>query len=1089
MPFDIAAIFLAGQHVTAADPSFRSFINAIRSARAMGLRVQAIVHGHPADADAAALPDEFGTDEIQYLSSTSDHPAMARNAAIEAVNAAWVALLEAGDLWSFDWLTDGLAYLQSASDDVIAHAQYSFLIGDDRRILRHPDQDGFEFHLDLARLVNFWPGPGIGPVSAYRSVRYRGDGASDADWTWNLDTIAAGYRHKIVPQSIVFRHEASDPDRLPLETPLSCYGSTLYGTSSANYASPSLSDSFLDVMSEEDVSQLHMLFLGRPADDPASVKRYRSGGLAQFAGELARSAEFSRRLHRLLSDKSSTEIADPISETEMLRWVETRFSQSLLQTSQGKAHLAVLAAVLSRFPFSLAFEQAFGTRSLQLIEQLQQKAVAPDDRWAGYIDQCSSNLIKGWVLETGRSEPLTVIIKVGGLVAGVAEASIYRRDVAHILGSNGICGFEIVPVIDWNLILDPVAPVTLHDAHSGERLPFTAELGNQRRSDLRRQDDASPSATEAAAGASDGMAVRVERFESVLASQMLPLPPLAADQPHPGVSVVIDGTKLSTAELDDTLSSVAAQAHEVAEVLVVGPHGCAPLSLAEDFSVRAQTAITVIEAGTSPQDTAERMLAATTGQLLVLISDGGTVDRTAISWFAHAHQQHGARVAYADDIARPALGGHGWPELKPCFDPDLLWQHDYISGFFSVTRTDLSAALIAWKADGPISGSLGMEAYSMLLHVLAQVPESAVLHVPLVLHHKRGDATASAEQVARQRLIARRHLRHRNDGAGMRVVPAHPRLGLSERHYPHWPAPIPRKKMAIIIPTRDRVELLKPCIDSLQRMMADPASCEILIIDNGSSDPATLDYFHSLRFRTNIRVVRSDGPFNWSGLNNLAMQHTRAELLLFSNNDIEAFTEGYDDILRGLLGRPDVGVVGTLLLYPNGAIQHAGTALGIGGVADHIAAGRMPAEYGIARIANHQRSIGAVTGAFLAMRRDIFEMVGGYDDVDLKVAFSDVDLCMKVSDAGLRVIYTPQIVCLHHESASRGLDTIDPEKNARANAEIRTLQDRWGDTLATDAFFNIAYDRRAEPYTMARIPRLSTVLGDLARQASRLRPS
>lgn len=1105
MEFDVAAIIMGRREGETARASLRSFDAAVQAARAAGLRVQVIQHLDDPDPATLALFDLHRTSDTVQIVSTLREPGLARNVAIEAVEADHVALLDAGDLWCFDWLTTACDYLRASPAHVIAHPQFHFRFGEERRILRLPDQEGFEFDLDLMRLADVWNGIGVCRTSTLRSIPFRagdhGQAVACVDWAWNLEAISAGHVHKIIPQTAIFRHvHAASGDvaataslRIPPATVLSRYDSALYGSRALAAPAAVAHDGFLDAISDIDVVQLHCLFVGREPDD-RSVVDTGGHGLASLANSLIRSDEFALRLHRLLDSDAGVAFADSGGMVSR-DWLERRLGILVADSSPAASASAALAAALSIFPFQRIFDSAFGPRSAGLREGLRQRAQSPETCWRGYIDHCSDDLITGWVLAPGRSRPGKVAVRVGGVLAGVCEASQYRRDVAHAMGVDGLCGFELVPVIDWNQILDPRPVVTLHDVETGKVIPRWADMANQRRTRERGHGrnglTGLPGIAEAPQEFSGGFpSVRIERYDALLSRHRIPaapLPELFMRKP-PTVSIVVHADSATIADLDATLQSVIAQSHAALQLVIVGHGEAEPTSNLQSPGRDRPVDVATVEAGPDARETFARVLQVSNGDYLCFVESGCMLDGAAIAWFVCAAQRFGARLIYADDMVhRYATAGlhRCRPDLKPSYDHDLLLQCDYMSAVFCASKADLAATMRLPKADG------ASRQYDLLLQLLEHVPEDCVFHVPLVLHARRDDDPAEPARPAlldaEQRRAVERHLSRTGSAAMLREAPVNARLDWTGSWYPHWSPRTPRQRLAIIIPTRDRVELLKSSVDSLQSMMADPGSCEILIMDNGSEDPATLEYLDLLRGRAGTRVVRSDGPFNWSALNNTAVTHTDAELLLFANNDIEVFTEGFDDILRGLLGRSDVGAVGTLLLYPNGLIQHAGTAIGIGGVADHIGAGQMPTERGVGRIARFERSVGAVTGAFLAVRRATFQQVGGFDEVDLKIAFSDVDLCLKIGAAGLRILYTPRVVCLHHESASRGLDTIDPEKNARANEEIRALKNRWGRRLDLDRHYNIGYDRSTAPFTTVRMPNASMVLDDLANQPLRKR--
>jgi GT2 family glycosyltransferase len=265
------------------------------------------------------------------------------------------------------------------------------------------------------------------------------------------------------------------------------------------------------------------------------------------------------------------------------------------------------------------------------------------------------------------------------------------------------------------------------------------------------------------------------------------------------------------------------------------------------------------------------------------------------------------------------------------------------------------------------------------------------------------------------------------------------------------------------------VELLATCIDSLQAR-TDYPNVEVIVIDNGSVEPATLDFLQHLRGMPGYTVIRDDGPFNFSRLNNLAAAQAQGEVLVMMNNDIEAIEPQWLDALVAQAMRPEIGAVGALLLYPDDTIQHGGVVLGIGGVAGHVHH-RLPADahgyFGRARLAQR---FSAVTAACLAVRRSCWDAVEGLDE-GLAVAFNDIDFCLRLQRAGYRNLWTPLARLYHHESASRGSDEV-PEKRERFNREIAYMQNRWGDSLLADPCYNPNLSLNSQRFELAYPPRL-----------------
>ena len=284
-------------------------------------------------------------------------------------------------------------------------------------------------------------------------------------------------------------------------------------------------------------------------------------------------------------------------------------------------------------------------------------------------------------------------------------------------------------------------------------------------------------------------------------------------------------------------------------------------------------------------------------------------------------------------------------------------------------------------------------------------------------------------------------LSHATTPPGLR----HDRVATPQRPAGGWPS------ITAIIPTRDHASVLAACLDGLLDGTDYPA-LDILVADNGSLEPPTRELLDRVRAR-GVGVLPCPGPFNFSAINNRAAAQAAGELLLFLNNDITMPDPGWLKAMASLSAGPGIGAVGAKLLYPDGTLQHGGVVLGMGGVAGHVhlgAAGDDPGYFG--RLATAQE-VSAVTAACLLMPARHFAAVGGFDAEHLAVAFNDVDLCLRLRRAGLRVLWTPQAVLHHWESKSRGSD-LAPARRAGFEAEIATMQTRWADALWSDPFFS-----------------------------------
>ncbi len=288
--------------------------------------------------------------------------------------------------------------------------------------------------------------------------------------------------------------------------------------------------------------------------------------------------------------------------------------------------------------------------------------------------------------------------------------------------------------------------------------------------------------------------------------------------------------------------------------------------------------------------------------------------------------------------------------------------------------------------------------------------------------------------------------------------------------------------ITVIIPTRDESDILEACIKSLIDYATRPDLLDIIILDNRSDDEKTFSAFKRISAQISCTIIAVDEPFNWSRLNNLGSSYSSGGILLFANNDIEMLSDGWDCRLREIIAHADVGAVGARLLYPDGTLQHSGVVMGgISGRPIHEGRGVPSNDGGPLNRWKRSREVAAVTGAFLAVRHDVFERVGGFEQ-ELAIAYNDLDFCLKVRACGLSVIYCAEIEALHYESKTRGL-ALTAEKSAWDDEEFQELTDRWGRACATDPYVNpmwtFSSDRSFEAMQQLTAPEvIAAVEGD-----------
>ena len=265
------------------------------------------------------------------------------------------------------------------------------------------------------------------------------------------------------------------------------------------------------------------------------------------------------------------------------------------------------------------------------------------------------------------------------------------------------------------------------------------------------------------------------------------------------------------------------------------------------------------------------------------------------------------------------------------------------------------------------------------------------------------------------------------------------------------PADVP---VSILIPFRDEPRLLRTCVDSLAATTSTHTSLELVLIDNGSSDPETLTLVERLADSPDVRVLTDPRPFNWAALNNAGAQVARGDILVFLNNDIEARQSGWLSALCAQALRPDVGAAGARLLFPDHHLQHCGLVVGLTGAAGHVLGGLPQEASGYLHMATATRECSAVTGACLATRRTVFELLGGFDET-LGVDLNDVDYCLRAGAKGLRTLYEPAAQLIHHESPSRG--------TAGGVGDVVRFVDRWKEYISDGDRYLNPHLTRADP--------------------------
>ena len=481
----------------------------------------------------------------------------------------------------------------------------------------------------------------------------------------------------------------------------------------------------------------------------------------------------------------------------------------------------------------------------------------------------------------------------------------------------------------------------------------------------------------------------------------------------------------------------------------------------------------------SLQQRYNRLLAGAQGDYVLLLRDGDLPAAPhGLLLLAEAAVQCARPPLLVADEDMETAGGRRHSPLFKCGWNQELQRSTHSLGRAWLVRTDVA------RAAGGLDAQLPLATAEQLLALQAadQRPGQAAACVPHVLLHRRSGLNPSVPVPAAgtidQAAAVQAYLLRR--GTPATVKPA-PRAGLHVR----YACPTPLPLVSLIVPTRNGLALLRQCVDSVLQKTTYP-NYELLIVDNGSDDPQTLAWMaQTCATDARVRVHRDDRPFNYAQLNNDAVPHCRGTVLALLNNDTEVISPDWLDEMVGLACRPDVGAVGARLWFGNQTLQHAGVLIGLGGHAGHVHMGLTAQEPGYAGRAWLPQEFSAVTAACLVLRREAFLSVGGLDAQQLAVDLNDIDLCLKLRSAGLRVVWTPFAELFHHESASRG-KVLTPEKQARLQAERACFAARWAPWLTGDPAYHPALSLRHGAYTPTASPRVSLGTPWWQQPASRL---
>jgi GT2 family glycosyltransferase len=519
---------------------------------------------------------------------------------------------------------------------------------------------------------------------------------------------------------------------------------------------------------------------------------------------------------------------------------------------------------------------------------------------------------------------------------------------------------------------------------------------------------------------------------------------------QPCISIITPVFNTPVAWLTECVESVLAQAYEKWELILIDDDSTDPemLKVLNELGARdSRIVLAKDEKRGGISAASNRGLALAGGEWVGFLDHDDLLEPDALFHNVKWLQDHrDADLIYSDED-KLTEQGFDLPIFKPDWSPDYFLSCNYIC-HFTLIRCELMRKIGGFRSEFD-----GAQDYDLFLRITEQT--NRIDHVPRVLYHWRRSLTSTADNIRRKpgsletgRLALEAYLERQQESGHVTV---------DWRTHAYW---IKRqlteaKKISIIIPARDRVDLLARCLESLTSKTS-YAPYEIVVVDNDSQSEEARAYFSHFKHR----LLRYSGPFNFSAMNNFAVEQTDSPWLLFLNNDTEVIEGDWLTMMAEHVQRPEVGAVGPRLLYPDDTVQHAGIVVGVGGIAEHAFRG-LPAEApGVCRQLQTTRNYSAVTGACLLTRREVFDEVGGFDEERLPVTFSDVDLCLKMRRAGYRVVYTPFAKLYHHESGTRR-PAVEP-------LETEVMRERWPDVLEHDPYYNPNLSRERADFSLGK---------------------
>lgn len=452
-----------------------------------------------------------------------------------------------------------------------------------------------------------------------------------------------------------------------------------------------------------------------------------------------------------------------------------------------------------------------------------------------------------------------------------------------------------------------------------------------------------------------------------------------------------------------------------------------------------------------------------TGEFVVLFDHDDILPNHALFWVAYTiNNNPHAKLLYSDEDKIDENGLRQSPYFKCDWNPELFYSQNMIS-HLGIYQTETVRKIGGFRV-----GFEGSQDYDLALRFIEHIDESEIIHIPKVLYHWRLHEHSTSfdpnskyfAYIAGERAL-NEHLARTKKNARVSIFqPGMYRV--------QFKIPLPAPQVTLIIPTRNHSNLLRNCIFSILNK-TNYSAFDILIIDNQSDDPEFFQLLDELISDNRVACIRDNRPFSYSALNNRAVQEAKGEYVCLLNNDTEVINDNWLSEMISIAVQPRIGAVGAKLYYPDGKIKHAGVILGIGGIASHSHK-NLPINNGYFGRAVLMQQMSAVTGACMVVKKSIYLEMGGLDELNLPIAYNDVDFCLRLKKSGYRNIWTPYAELYHHESVSRGRDDT-LEQTERFQNEKEYMFTNWKQLIENDPAYNPNLTLVNEKFELAWPPR------------------